>query len=58
MRNNHYQKHKERPPPKKKKKKRACERYQNIFEEKKTKGEKRFEIDMKIFLKKKKKAPV
>ena len=40
MTNNYYQNHKERPTPPKKKTKKARERYQNISEEKKTKGEK------------------
>ena len=46
MKNNYYQKHKERLQ------KEACEKYQNLYEEGKDKWQKR---DIKILLKKKKK---
>ena len=49
MVNNFYQKHKERLW------KEACERYSNISEKEKEKGEKRLEKDIKILLEKKKK---
>ena len=49
---NYYQKHKEKLQNK------AREGYQNISEEKKIKGEKRPETDMKVFLKKIKKQVV
>ena len=49
MVNNYYQKHKERL------RKEARERYQNLSEEEKIKGEKRLEKDIKMLLMKKKK---
>ena len=49
MKNNYYQKHKERLQ------KEACEKYQNLYEEEKDKWQKRLEKDIKILLKKKKK---
>ena len=52
MTNHFYQKHKERLQ------KKARERYQNLSEEEKTKGEKRFQKDIKILLKMKKKKGV
>ena len=48
MVNRYYQKHKERLQIK------ARERYQNLSEKKKIKGEKRLKKDIKILLKKKK----
>ena len=50
--NGKYQKHKERLQ------KTACKKYQNLSEEKKKKGEKRLEKDIKILLKKKKKKSI
>ena len=47
MKNKYYQKHKERL------RKEACERYQNLSKEKKTKYVKKYETDIKFSLKNK-----